>query len=296
LSPTSSEVEVPGGSLALFELSDPASAGPPVIAVHGITGNSHSWLAVARALGRRGRLLAIDLRGRGRSSGLAGPYGLDAHGEDLIAVMDHAGIERCVFTGHSLGAYIVARLSANHPDRITAAVLVDGGLLIPGSRDADSQAFLEAFLGPTLARLRMRFASRGEYHAWWRAHPAIAGTDVAPEDLTGFADHDLTGEAPQLRSSVAEEAVSADAADLTVHPEPAMDMTIPADFLCAPLGLQGQPAPMQPLETVETWAAADRARRTATQVAGVNHYTITLGTSGAQRVADAIARQSALAA
>jgi pimeloyl-ACP methyl ester carboxylesterase len=288
LSPRSFEVDVPGGRLAVFELSQGAPGAPVVLAAHGITGNSHSWTAVARALRDRARLLAVDLRGRGDSRAVPGPYGLRAHADDLIAVLDAEGIERAVIAGHSLGAYIVARLAADDPQRAGAVVLVDGGLRIPGSEGVDPEAFTNAFLGLTLARLQMRFESEQAYEAWWREHPAIAGSDVSDDDLAAYARHDLVGETPELRSSVSEDAVRADATDLFQQDEASARLAVPATLLCAPFGLRGEPSPMQPIELAEAWAANDPDRRRAVLVPDVNHYTITLGGAGARAVAGAL--------
>ncbi len=127
--------------------------------MHGITANSHAWLAVARELAGRVRVVAPDLRGRGASNALPPPFGMAAHADDLRALLDQLGAERAVFAGHSLGGYIVARLAADHPDRVRAAVLVDGGLTIPSAGEGvDPQEFADAFLGPALARLRLTFA------------------------------------------------------------------------------------------------------------------------------------------
>ena len=288
MSPKSFDVPVPGGRLAVFELSAGAPGAPVVLAAHGITGNSRSWVAVAHALGQRAQLLAVDLRGRGSSRDVPAPYGLRAHADDLIAVLDARGIERAVITGHSLGAYIVARLAADDPDRASAVVLVDGGLRIPGSEGVDPEAFTQAFLGLALARLRMRFKTAAAYEAWWRQHPAIAGSDVSDEDLSAFAGHDLVGEPPELRSSVSEDAVRADATDLFAQDEAAARLSVPATLLCAPFGLRGEPSPMQPIELADAWAANDSERRRAVLVPDVNHYTITLGRSGADAVAEAL--------
>jgi pimeloyl-ACP methyl ester carboxylesterase len=43
---------------------------------------------------------------------------------DLIAVLDRVGAQRAVLVGHSMGAYVVARLAAEHPDRAAALVLL----------------------------------------------------------------------------------------------------------------------------------------------------------------------------
>jgi pimeloyl-ACP methyl ester carboxylesterase len=285
---TRRDVQVDGGALACFSFGVPDGE-PSAVAVHGITGNSRSWLPVARALGDRGVLVAPDIRGRGRSSGLPGPYGLDVHVRDLLAVLDALGLERAVLVGHSLGAYIVARLGVAHPDRVRALVLVDGGLTVPGSENVDPQQFLDALLGPALARLQMRFADRDEYRDWWRAHPALCRGDVADEVLVAYADHDLVGDAPEMRSCVVEEAVRADAVDV-VHTgdDAARVLTVRARLLCAPRGLLDEPNPMQPLPLVRAWAAADPGRRDAVLVPDVNHYTLTMG-AGAPAVADAIA-------
>jgi pimeloyl-ACP methyl ester carboxylesterase len=282
------DVDVPGGALACFRFGA-AEDRPVALAVHGITANSRSWIAVARALGDRVALIAPDLRGRGASADLPGPYGIEAHIRDLLAVLDALGAERSVLVGHSLGAYIVAGLGFAHPERAHRLVLVDGGLAIPGTEAVDLPAFLEAFLGPALARLRLRFPTREAYRLWWRGHPAFAGGDVADEDLAAYADHDLLGAPPELHSSVVEAAVRADGAGLVPSAIVAPRLTVPTRLLCAPRGLLDDPNPMQPMAVAEAWAAADPERREAILVPDVNHYTITLGTAGARAVADSIA-------
>ena len=281
------DVPVPGGVLATFRLGPRHPDAPAVLAVHGITANSHSWLAVARALRGRATVLAPDLRGRARSNGLPGPYGMAAHARDILAALDHFELEEAVLVGHSLGAYIVARAAVEWPDRVSGLVLVDGGLTVPTPEDVDPQQFIDRFLGPAMARLRMTFASRADYHEWWRKHPAFAHGDVADEDLMAYADHDLVGHEPELHSSVSEAAVRGDAADLFEMGEPAHRLEVPTTLMCAPRGLLDEPNPMQPLELVEARAAESPAQRLAIQVPDINHYTIVLG-RGAATVAGTI--------
>ena len=153
----------------------------------------------------------------------------------MVAVLDHFGLERAVVTGHSLGAYIAARLAVEHPDRVDAVVLVDGGLTIPESEGVDPEQFLRGFLGPTLTRLEMTFADQASYRAWWAEHPAFAGSDIDPGDLAEYAAHDLTGEAPRLRSSVNPQVVRDDGLDLFATAD-ARALSSPAVLLCAPGG------------------------------------------------------------
>jgi lipase len=281
---------VAGGKLATFRLGADPGAAPPVLAVHGITANSRAWLAVARALSGRAQLIAIDLRGRGASHQLPPPYGMDAYAADMVAVLDAYGLERAVVAGHSLGAYAVARLAADRPERVHAAVLVDGGLTGPVAENIDPEAFVAAFLGPALARLELTFRAPEAYHEWWRAHPAFAGSNVAQEDLSAYADHDLGGEPPELRSTIARQAVRADAHEMFEMGKAAQRMAVPAELLRAPRGLQNEPKPLIPVDLAQAWARAAPDRRRVREVPGVNHYTIVMGAAGAAAVAQAIVR------
>jgi pimeloyl-ACP methyl ester carboxylesterase len=284
------DIPVAGGALALFRLGTGPGTAEPVIAVHGITANSRAWIAVDRALDGRAALLAVDLRGRGASSGLPGPYGMEAYARDLLAVLDACGLERAVLVGHSLGAYAVARLAADHPERVRAAVLVDGGLTDPAIQDVDPEPFLAAFLGPALARLELTFESREAYHDWWRAHPALAGSDLADDDLIAYANHDLGGSPPKLHSTVNKEAVRADAHELLEMGKPAHRLAVPVEMLRAPRGLQNEPTPMIAVELAAAWVSEAPDQRRVSEVADVNHYTIVMGQAGARAVAQAIVR------
>jgi pimeloyl-ACP methyl ester carboxylesterase len=283
------DVPVVGGVLATSRLGSGGADAPVVLAIHGITSTSRSWLAVAGALGDAVALAAVDLRGRGASNALPGPFGIDNHVRDMIAVIDALGVERAVVVGHSLGAYIAAALAIAHADRVEALVLVDGGLTIPLPTGTDPERFLEAFLGPAIARLTMTFPDRDAYRAWWAAHPAFATADVDPAQRDAYADYDLVGEPPELHSSVNPDAVREDGVDLFATAD-AHSLRTRAVLLCAPRGLLDDPNPMQPLPLVREWAAQDPDRRRALQVADVNHYTIAVGHRGAEAVAAEIVR------
>jgi pimeloyl-ACP methyl ester carboxylesterase len=286
---TRSDVAVAGGRLATFRLGAERPDAPLVIAIHGITSTSRTWLATAQALGERAALIALDLRGRGRSNALPKPFGIDAHARDVLAVLDRLELDRAVIAGHSLGAYIAARVATLAPERVDGLVLVDGGLTIPESEGVDPERFLEDFLGPTFARLAMTFPDGAGYRAWWGEHPAFAGTDIDPGNLDAYAAHDLVGSAPELRSSVNPQVVRDDGVDLFKVSD-ALRLTVPAVFLCAPRGMVDDPHPMQPLSLVQDWAARDPDHRRAIEVPDVNHYSIALGRHGAAMVADEIAR------
>ena len=287
------DVPVEGGHLAAFRLGSGPRGADPVLAVHGITANTGPGCPWPARWTVPLNCSRSTCAGRGASSALPPPYGMGAYARDMAAVLERCGIERAVLVGHSLGAYAVARFAADHPERVRAAVLVDGGLTLPGIEGVDPEAFVTAFLGPALARLELEFATREEYHRWWRSHPAFAGGEVADEDLIAYADHDLGGEPPHLRSTVAKDAVRADAHELSEIGKPALRLNVPVEMLRAPRGLQNDPHPMIPAELAAAWAQADPGRRRVGEVADVNHYTIVMGATGARAVAQAIVRAAA---
>jgi pimeloyl-ACP methyl ester carboxylesterase len=270
------------------DIPDGPAPGPdPVIAIHGITATSRSWLAVARALDGRAELVAPDLRGRGASRAVGPPFGLDAHAADIVALLDHLGLARAVIAGHSLGAFVACRLAVSHPERVARLVLVDGGLPLPGAAEVtDPEAAIAQSLGPVVERLHTEYRDRETYRAWWAAHPAFAGSDVDPALLDAYADYDACGEPPRLRSSVVADVVPADGREVLLAADAAA-LDAEAVHLHAPRGFFDDPHPLQPADEVAAWARSDPRRR-AVAVPGVNHYTIVMGERGARVVADEI--------
>ena len=286
-------VSVRGGVLHVARAGcTPAEAGVVVLAVHGITASHAHWLAVARQLTKREDLclLAPDLRGRGRSAGLPPPEGIATHVEDVLAVLDHAGVRRATLVGHSMGAYVVATAAAAHPDRALAVVMIDGGLPMPVPSDADVDAVLLAVLGPALERLRRTFASEDEYVAFWQAHPAFRGR--WDDDVEACVRYDLAGPPGAMRSPVVEDAVRADGASMLRDPSIATavdNIVAPVTLVRAGRGLLDDDNPVIPRALLEAFCAA-RPDARVENLEDLNHYTVVVGRSGgAERVAELVA-------
>ncbi|HEX6402689.1 MAG TPA: alpha/beta hydrolase [Pseudonocardiaceae bacterium] len=288
-------VAVAGGALTVAVAGPGApGAAPVVLGLHGTTGSHRSLVAVARHLAARDiTFLVPDLRGRGASAALPGPYGLNAHVADLVAVLDHWGAERAVLAGHSLGAWVAARAAAAHPARCAGIVLIDGGLSPRLSGGVDPDAILDNVLGPALARLRRTFPSRQHYRDFWRRHPAFANHWNA--DIADFVDYDLIGPPGALRSRVVEAAVRVDGRDVldaTAAWAALAAVVEPVVLLRAPRGFADEPSPLIP-ETL-----VDQAKRIVPGMGVVliddtNHYLIVFGDREAATVADEIARVTA---
>jgi pimeloyl-ACP methyl ester carboxylesterase len=282
-------VEVPGGRLHVNRFG----SGPrTVLGIHGITASSLSMAVVARHLGARATLVAPDLRGRGRSAALGGPYGMRAHADDCAAVVTALCDAPVVVLGHSMGASVAVVLAAAHPDLVERLVLADGGLpLTPpddGAADVDPDEVIDAVLGPAIDRLAVLFPTVESYFDFWRAHPAM---EEWSDEVEAYLRYDLRPVEGGYRSRVVEDAVRADgaeqifAADLFAHS--LRNVRCPIRFIGAPRGLLNQPAPLIPDEVVRHWQR-ELPNLRAGVVDDVNHYTLVIGERGAAVVAGAV--------
>jgi pimeloyl-ACP methyl ester carboxylesterase len=108
---------------------------PLVLGLHGLTGNMKAFDVVGEVLGGDElQLVALDLRGRGRSDTTdPGTYGWENHALDVLAVADALGSERFSLVGQSMGGSVAMKAAELDGSRLDAVVLVDiAGRVDPG--------------------------------------------------------------------------------------------------------------------------------------------------------------------
>jgi pimeloyl-ACP methyl ester carboxylesterase len=126
--PHTSFVETRSGRVNVLDLGD----GEVILLVHGSGRSVADWQeGFAEALARNFRVIAFDNYGFGRSDrGHRWEYGISLWAREAIDLLDALHIARAVILGHSSGAAVAAIVSAAHPERIRAAVLVGHGLAV----------------------------------------------------------------------------------------------------------------------------------------------------------------------
>jgi pimeloyl-ACP methyl ester carboxylesterase len=121
--------------------------GPPVMLVHGFASSrgqnwkSTGWYSTLTEAGFS--ITAMDCRGHGESGKPHDPasYGHERMAEDVIAVMDAAGLERVLLCGYSMGGFIGLRLTAAHPRRVAKLALAGvGAHYLNGPRISDPES------------------------------------------------------------------------------------------------------------------------------------------------------------
>ncbi len=289
-------VSAPGGELAVgvwqprTALDGPAA--PTVLAIHGITGNHRCWSYLADSL-QDSRVVAPDLRGRGGSAAVGPPFGLAAHADDMVRLLDALEIEQAVLVGHSMGGFVAAVAAHRHPARVHSLVLVDGGLPMTQEVPQDPATVSASATRQLEHRLAMTFRSADEAVALWRAHPAFRNEWSSV--VHDYAVYDLGGEAPRLHSRARAEAMRADSDDTLFGTDlrAAFDeLAHPTQWLTASRGLLGESPGLYPPDLVQHWS--ERYPQIEVHpVPRVNHYTIVLSRAGGEAMASAVHRSLA---
>jgi pimeloyl-ACP methyl ester carboxylesterase len=101
---------------------------PTILFLHGGGLTAHTWDVPCLALRQEYHCLAVDLRGHGDSEWSPEmDYRIEAHRDDVEALVDVLGLSRFVLVGMSLGGLAAIGFAARHAARLAALVLVDVG-------------------------------------------------------------------------------------------------------------------------------------------------------------------------
>ena len=278
-------VPVAGGELRVGIWEPTGETIGSALFIHGVTASHLAWPFVVEKLPGV-RVIAPDLRGRGRSSGVQGPAGMAAHAADMVAVLDVLEIDATPVIGHSMGAFVSVALAHTHPDRVERLVLVDGGLPLDVPAGVDPDQLVQFVLGPVAERLSKRWAGVEEYtEQFWRHHPAFA--DDWSAELERYIAYDLEPDGDAFRSATSYPCMADDTRDMNVGvllPEALASLSKPTLFITVPRGLQNEePGLYAPAHLQRLLDAFPQVKHV--HLDDLNHYTIVMSTRGAAGLA-----------
>jgi pimeloyl-ACP methyl ester carboxylesterase len=153
-----------------------------------------------------GRLVVFDKRGTGMSDRVPRPVGLDDMVDDLVAVMDAAGVEQAVLLGWLEGAATALATAARHPDRVLQVVAgepvgLGPGTIDPAMLETVARAVEEAWgTGAMLSAIAPSVEGDPRVTAWWGRWERLSATpNLAANLLRAVADVDVTDLLAQVR-------------------------------------------------------------------------------------------------
>jgi 3-oxoadipate enol-lactonase len=164
-----------GDARIYFEAS---GVGPGLVFVHAGVSDSRMWEPQFDAFATKYRVVRYDHRGFGKSKMPDGPYALR---DDLLSVVRQAGIAKATFVGCSMGGATVIDFALEHPEMVSALVLVGSGvtgLNDPSQLSADTLKHWAEFL--TAARDRDVDRARELEAKYWIDGPSRDAALVDP--------------------------------------------------------------------------------------------------------------------
>lgn len=276
-------VPVRGGDLAVFQYGN--GTGQPVLLIHGVTSSNRAFQLFADSLIARGKApFAVDLRGRGDSNSLPGPFGMKQHAQDMAAVIDHFGWNKPDVIGHSMGGFVAAALVGLYAEKVGAVVFADGGVPLPMPPGMTVEQIMPFVLGPAMSRLAMEFENKEAYRNYWK--PQAAFVKGWSSVLDEYVDYDLRGK----KAATNPQAVEEDSRDLfgdDLIVRSLQGLTKQAIFIKAERGLQNEEGGLYPMPVLDAVLPAYPMLKLEI-LADCNHYDMFLEATGAEKVAHII--------
>ena len=143
--------------------ADTGGKGPVVILSHGFLMDHSMFDAQVEALRATHRVVTWDERGFGGTRA-TGDFTYWDSARDVLALMDHLGIESAVVGGMSQGGFLSLRVALTAPERVTALILIDT------QAGTEDPATVEPY---------------NQLHAAWVEHGSVAVQDVIASIILG---------------------------------------------------------------------------------------------------------------
>lgn len=101
--------------------------GDTIVFLHGYTGSCKDWTNQISLLSDNYTTISVDHRGHGRSEAppLKEDYSIDISANDIYTLLVTLGISKCCMVGHSMGGFMALQFVLEHPERVSALILVD---------------------------------------------------------------------------------------------------------------------------------------------------------------------------
>ncbi|MDX8511333.1 alpha/beta fold hydrolase [Mesorhizobium captivum] len=173
--------------------------GEPLLLLHGGLGSTDMFAPILPQFAEHRTVIAVDLQGHGRTALGERPFGLEAMGNDMAAIVKTLGYDQVDVMGYSLGGGVAFRMAVQHPEAVRRLVMVSTGYAANGFYDEmrPQQAQVSAAAAPFMKDTPM-----------YKSYVAVA---PHPEDFPKLLDalgnfmrndYDFSADVPKLKMPV----------------------------------------------------------------------------------------------
>jgi pimeloyl-ACP methyl ester carboxylesterase len=171
--------------------------GSPLVLLHGgMLSIDLNYAGLLPELVGRHRVIGVELQGHGRTADIDREIIPAALARDVVALLDHLGIDRAHVLGHSMGAGTALELAVSHPDRVRSIVPISGSVRMEGMHGdlMDPSKHATSTRMPT----QQDFVEMQEAYARLSPHPErfadfLTKLSASNADLKGWSDEQLAG-------------------------------------------------------------------------------------------------------
>jgi pimeloyl-ACP methyl ester carboxylesterase len=135
------------GGLRLHYLEWGTPGAHPMVMLHGLNVQAHTWDPIARKLAGKYHIFTPDLRGHGDSDWARTGYRVRSFMHDISGFVDQLGIGPFHLVGHSAGVRVAIALAGERPEIVTKLALSDAG---PATTRAGAE-FMRDFIQRTVS-------------------------------------------------------------------------------------------------------------------------------------------------
>src|ERR1700679_4398911 len=123
--PPSEFIDLPDGARVHMRDQGPKDA-PVLVLVHGSNASLFTWEPWVSRLDNTFRVVSFDLPGHGLTGAVPNhDYSQEGMVKLTLELADKLGLKKFAIAGNSMGGGVVARFAEEHPDRVSALILVD---------------------------------------------------------------------------------------------------------------------------------------------------------------------------
>ncbi len=121
--------------------------GPPMVLIHANPFDHNLWMYQIAHFSTWFRVIAVDIRGYGRSEKVTGTYTLKDMCGDVLGVMDDEDAAPTILMGCSVGSSIAILLGLDHAEMFSAVILVGGNSGVSGRFEKRIDGYTKTGLG-----------------------------------------------------------------------------------------------------------------------------------------------------